>query len=164
MQWISEEYKTVFFEQLSLVMEKGDRDLCNRSTKTYVAPTCSCDAPPVASPQMGSFRTWKDLRIFFQGCYGLEPSELKILRVFQCPSRAELRAMFQVSDAPLLGVDSNGIPTGCQEVQFIDAGVTLYVLAEETEHASSCIYRIQVVSIVQTHVLGPTISHYNYTG
>jgi hypothetical protein len=164
-QWISAEYKEIFFEQLSIVVEKDQRDLQNRSIKEFPTLRCDCQhAQPPLSPQMGSFRTWQQLRVFFEGSYGLKTaSSLKVIRVFQCPEEEELEELSGVTEKPLLGVDSHGIPSGCQDVKFIDKHVILYVLAEQTKHAPSCLFRIQVKAIVETHVMGPAKSDFYFT-
>jgi hypothetical protein len=160
-QWISPQYENAFFNQLSLIMEKQQRDAQNRTTKGYPTLECNCDAPAVVSPQMGSFRSWQELRVFFEGTYNLKASELKVLRVFECPPPEQLQEL-GVSGEPLLGVDPSGIPCGYQEITFQD-NATLYVLAEQTQHLPSCLYRIQVKAIVETHVVGPNISDHYFT-
>jgi hypothetical protein len=103
---------------------------------------------------MGTFRTWKDVRTFYEQRYTLDPSKLKIVRIYQCPAPEELRKLFNVEGEPRYGVDASGVPAGAETFNFDDPLAKVYVFAEQTAHSSSCLYAIQVHAIVEKQAIG----------
>lgn len=156
---VQNQFERLFSEQLTLMVEKEDRDLtAGRRILTFPTGNCKCDVAPPTSQQMGAFRTWGHLRQFFEGAYQLDRVGLKVIRVYQYEETKELEHNFKHPEPPLFGVDCNGFPSGAQTFTFTDPEAKLYVFAEQSPHAPSCIFRVQVKAIVETNVFSPTLA------
>lgn len=156
-------FQTLLHDQLGLMVDRKDRDVTKRKTVQFPTQSCQCDAAAASSPQMGTFRTWTDLRVFFEGTYNLQHPQVKILRIYQAPNTEQVNQIFDLRDPPLHGVNERGIPAGAQQFLFDDPRTKLYIFAEQSAHGSCCIFRIQVKAIVETNVLGSTLSDYYFS-
>ncbi len=56
------QHQPLLMDQLRQVVDKEVRGQTRRGIR-QLPESCECDAPPPTSPQMGTFRTWKDVQV-----------------------------------------------------------------------------------------------------